>query len=40
MTLIFELDDMTSVSHHVHFPRLAVARRVQLFEDDRFKTGL
>lgn len=37
---ISELSDMSSLSHHVYIPRLAVARRVQLFEDDLFKTGL
>lgn len=40
LILMFELTDLSSVSHHVHLPRLAVARRVQLFEDDRFETGL
>lgn len=40
LILISELTDMSFVSHHVHLPRLAVTRRVQLFEDDRFETGL
>lgn len=39
LILMFELTDMSFVSHHVHLPRLAVTRRVQLFEDDRFETG-